>query len=69
MTTTSFMHWSDDSERQRTIKALAFVADDYLQNLPGADLVFVCKNKGSGISAKQLLKFNSRMTCLTPYNL
>ncbi len=61
------MHWADDSERQRTFKAPAFVADDCLQNLPGADLVFVCKNKG--YFGKAAVPFNKLGTEATTYKV
>lgn len=45
------LSWTDNSE-PNVLSALTFVADDFLQKLPGADLVLISKNKGTKFFGK-----------------
>jgi hypothetical protein len=38
--------WTNVKQQKKDMSALAFVAEDYLQNLSGADLVMITKDKG-----------------------
>lgn len=48
------LSWMDCSSKN-ALKAKTFVADDFLQTFPGADLVLICKNKGAKFFAKMVV--------------